>query len=99
VTWYKFVPKPKNPTWNRDEKNMYSKDHIIIEKNDVHSKELLLGGHMKWRNKRFEQWLKEEQSENAEVGIETHLPVSILPSTVMTSERTTFGKAVLPKLQ
>jgi hypothetical protein len=39
--------------------NMYSKDHIIIEKDDVDSKELLLGGHMKWRNKRLAQWLKE----------------------------------------
>jgi hypothetical protein len=76
---------------------MYSKDHIMIEKDDGDSKELLLGGHMKGRNKHFKQWL-EERSENADVGIETHLCI-LLPSTAMMSEWSTFGKAVLPKLQ
>jgi hypothetical protein len=28
VTWYKFVPKPKNPTWNRDEKNNHDDNYF-----------------------------------------------------------------------
>jgi hypothetical protein len=53
---------------------------------------------MKWRNKRFDQWLKERsENNNPSVVIETCL--LILPTAAMTSERTTFGKAVLPKLQ